>query len=171
MQERFTSRDPNVKMTWELVKIHSTPRIVSNRMAQPPFPGADDKEQPTAIRQVVVRLSTRQRLVLTHTEPESQTLNTASGIATERRKLAWSPDGLHSEIRQGQKRIEDDEVVDEHERDVVEYMVMQRWMKKGKEEQWKVWGFMDKTTVESIEKDQKKMEETQAYEAANPSPL
>lgn len=61
--------------------------------------------------------------------------------------------------------------MDEHTKDMVEYIVMQRRMWKGKEEPWKVWGFVEKTTVESIERDTEKTEQMMAYDAAHPNAL
>lgn len=145
-------------MSWKLLRRDWFPRVVSNRFTVFPIPGADDRDAPTAIRQVVLRMKTRQLLTI-------QQKTAAKTDARDRRKkpLAWSPDGVQLEAE------EDKPVVSEtHEKDVIEYIVMQQRMMRGRLEPWAVWGFGEKTTLKLIRDDQKAVEQTQEYDQANP---
>lgn len=155
-------------MKWELVSkpLLFSSRIVSNRYAPLPFPGADDPYAPSTIRQMVVRISSRQRLTIERDED----------VETERRRalesLAWSPDGTTASSRAADLDVEAVEsVVQEEpvEKNVVEYIVLQKKMVKGTDEPWKVWGFANKTTWEKMEADNKADADMMAYEAAHPT--
>jgi protein MBA1 len=159
-------------MTWELLSykpslpipifdVFANPRVVSNRMAQLPIPGAESRETPTAIRQVVLRISSKQRLGISR-ESASSTLSGSD----KRRQLKWTPDG--EEILAEEEELAQPDV---HEKDVVEYLVLQRRLLKGEEEPWKVWGFANATTLESIEKNEEQEKLTLEYNAAHPSAL
>jgi mitochondrial protein MBA1 len=148
-------------MTWRLVKGPKW-RLVSNRMAQLPVPGADDRNAPSVIRQVVVRISSRQKLIIDRDSP-----NIIAKPRRGTRELKWVPDG--TQLNRDEAREEEEYTVDEHEKDVVEYIVLQKRIMKGEEEPWKVWGFMDNTTVESLKEEDKMADRIAEYDAAHPS--
>jgi protein MBA1 len=120
-----------------------------------PIPGAEDRNGPTALRQVVLRLKTRQRLTIER-KPEDRK-STPKGPG---RRLAWTPDGVQPEVKKGVQVPE----VETHENDVVEYILMQQRMLKGQEEEWKVWGFVNRTTLESIAEDEKFIEQNELWQ-------
>jgi protein MBA1 len=49
---------------------------------------------------------------------------------------------------------------------VVEYLVLQKRVIRGKEEDWKVWGFAEESTPERIEKDEEYWRKTLDLQAA-----
>jgi len=162
--KRIDARPSNVDLSWQLVRHLSSPRVMSNRFSIFPFPGADDSRAPCAFRQVVIRLKTRQRLTI-ECNDDAATSSRRLGAAQRRRKaLAWSPDGpqLSAEAEQAEAETEAEPI----EKDVTEYMVLQRVMWKGVEEGWKVWGFVDKTTLESYEQSEKVQKEMIAADVA-----
>lgn len=169
--KRIASRPANVDLSWQLVRHLSAPRVLSNRFTIFPFPGADDSRAPCAFRQLVVRLKTRQRLTIERNDP--QVHSHLSSTTKGRKALAWSPDGPQrlpaaneaeaAEAEAAETQTETEPI----EKDVTEYMLLQRRMWKGVEEPWKVWGFVDKTTLESIEKSAKQEQEILEFESRN----
>jgi protein MBA1 len=139
-------------MTWHLSSI-SRPLIVSSRAMPIPSEGTDSRKAPTAIQQVVFKIKSRQRLVIEREDLYS------SGSAPSTEKLPWSPDGAH------EAAVEDEVRPDVHEKRVVEYMVLQRKYWKGEMEPWKVWGFADPTTLETLRMDEEWTEKSNAWEA------
>lgn len=166
--KRIESRPPNVDISWHLIRHLSSPRVMANRFTIFPFPGADDRGAPCAFRQVVVRLKTRQRLTIERSDDTASSSLRLNAAQKGRRALAWSPDGpqLVAEAQQSGAEAEAEAVETEPiEKDVTEYMVLQRIMWKGVEEGWKVWGFVDKTTLESYEKAEESQQELVAADA------
>ncbi|KAF2205104.1 hypothetical protein GQ43DRAFT_363185 [Delitschia confertaspora ATCC 74209] len=122
-RKQLASLPKDEMMSWRLLKHLSRPRIVSNRATPLPLPG--DSE--AALRQVVVRLHTRQLVEKWETQKKAQ--------------------------------------VNSVEKDVVEYVVLQRIMRRGKEEDWKVWGFANETTYQELKEEQKRIEQMSEWEA------
>jgi protein MBA1 len=100
------------KVKWELVTYNKPPRIMSNRAATLPIEGA-------AVRQAVVRISSRQRLT------------------------RFKPNGT---VVPGTGR----------EKDVVEFVVLQRKFWQWKEDEWQVWGTTEETTMGKVEEEERK---------------
>ncbi|KAF2265313.1 hypothetical protein CC78DRAFT_567679 [Lojkania enalia] len=135
-------------------------RIVSNRAMSIPFPGYDA----TGLRQVIVRVHTRQRLTMTR---KTVRRSRQSG-RQETYSISWNPDGEPPE------RIHADIVGPlsfTFERDIVEYVVLQRRVVRGEAEEWKVWGLTEPSTTQSIAKDKKYIEDMRQYEAEKPGLL
>ncbi|KAF2021727.1 hypothetical protein BU24DRAFT_417359, partial [Aaosphaeria arxii CBS 175.79] len=159
LTQRIAARPEDMKMTWELVSADKRPRVVSHKATKLPIPGEeDDKTAPTALRQVVYRLKTRQRLTITRRDSAAS----SQPKSAKGRSPKWSPDGHKIQEKKAEP------LVDVHEKDVIEYVVLQQRMLRGKMEGWKVWGFASPTTLEKIEKDRKYQDDTEAYQAANP---
>jgi protein MBA1 len=126
----------------------------------------------TAYRQVVVRLVSEQSL---RTIPLSSSSPTSAPRRTLHR-LPWVPDTARQQAEkqhQREKKLEDDiDVVAEdafaenaEPKTVVDYLVLQKRVIRGKEEEWKVWGFAEESTPSVIERDQeywRKMLDVQA---------
>ncbi|KAF2176170.1 hypothetical protein K469DRAFT_35077 [Zopfia rhizophila CBS 207.26] len=144
----LAGRPKNKHLSWQLLSYLSKPRIVSNRMAPLPIEGFKE----TGLRQVVVRLHTRQ-LLTTRTEPRIS--------KKQYKELAWTPDGVQPE------EVKDE--VEEKEENVVEYVVLQRRMVRGQEEDWLVWGFADETTTEKIREDEEFERLLSKYNAEHPA--
>ena len=103
---RMSARPRGEKTVWELVKYNKRAKIVSHRAARLPIDGA-------AVRQAVVRLSSRQKL------------------------SRYSADGR---LVKGTGK----------ERDVVEYLVVEKSYWNWKEGDWRVWGTTEETKLETV---------------------
>lgn len=103
---RIGNRARGEKVVWELVKYNKRAQVVSHRAARLPIEGA-------AIRQAVVRISSRQKLT------------------------RYGPSG--APVKGTGK-----------EKDVVEYVVVQKKYWKWKADDWQVWGTTEETKFEDI---------------------
>jgi mitochondrial protein MBA1 len=150
------SQDLSSKLPW-LNTGKLSARIVSNRMGHLPISGASDRKTPSAVRQVVLRIASRQVLTV-----EREIDGKGKGSKAEKlAKLAWRPEGANE-----QAEDEFDWAIERHPKDVVEYVVMQRRMLRGNEEDWKVWGFTEPTTMESMREAERFEKESRAYSAS-----
>lgn len=104
---RIATRPRGEKTVWEIVKYNKRAKLMSNRAARLPLDG-------WAIRQAVVRISSRQKL----------TRYRANGTVVP---------GTGKE------------------KDVVEYIVLQKMYSNWKDAEWKVWGTTDVTTLPDLE--------------------
>ncbi|KAF2653973.1 hypothetical protein K491DRAFT_779943 [Lophiostoma macrostomum CBS 122681] len=171
LKERWAARPADVTMTWKLLDRSQdlssklpwlntgklSARIVSNRMGHLPISGASDRKTPSAVRQVVLRIASRQVLTV-----EREIDGKGKGSKAEKlAKLAWRPEGANE-----QAEDEFDWAIERHPKDVVEYVVMQRRMLRGNEEDWKVWGFTEPTTMESMREAERFEKESRAYSAS-----
>ena len=146
-------------MTWRL---HSKPKatIVSHR-AQP----LGEEQPDTAYRQVVVRLVSNQSLTITRGHSSSFSPHSPASSNPP----IWRPDTARKSLLEHkqslQKRKDEgehvsmtkftNEFMDNGEvKKVVEYLVMQRRVIRGVEEDWKIWGFAMESTPERIKMDE-----------------
>lgn len=109
---RIASRARGERVEWELVRYNGAAKVVSHRAARIP------NTEGMAIRQAVVRVSSRQKLT-----------------------RSKSGKGGKVEILGGSGK----------EKDVVEYLVVQRFMRDWKEGEWRVWGTTGETSLEDVE--------------------
>lgn len=110
-KSRIASRPRNERLRWTLHKFIRGPKFVSHRIAILPYKGS-------AIRQVVVRMRSRQSL--------AQMVSRGPG----------RPDALIQGTGE--------------EKDVSEYLVLQRRMWKEIEEPWMVWGTTEETDPDTV---------------------
>ena len=82
----------------------------------------------------------------------------------------WKPHGVTSQTTKtaGNEPSEPGHGTHEHEREVIEYVVLQRRMLKGVEEPWKLWGFVDKSTLEGVRKDERTTDAMYKYQQEHP---
>jgi protein MBA1 len=112
------------------------------------------EDQPdTAFRQVVVRITSKQRL-------ENKFAN--NPVATGERKVAkgrapgWAPLDVKKSEPKAKSKPKTKAVTKNTEttKEVVEYFVLQKRVNRGVEDkQWKVWGFTQESTPERLEED------------------
>ncbi|KAF2796072.1 hypothetical protein K505DRAFT_416017 [Melanomma pulvis-pyrius CBS 109.77] len=156
-RKRLERRPADVKMEWKIVR-HARAwgtRIVSDRATEANFPGCPQ----TAIRQVVVRIKTRQRFQAKRAPAASPQEQPRKA----KRALKWTPDGREpTEVDGDAKR--DLGITPAKEEDVVEYLVLQKMVKRGVEGDWKVWGFASETTLESLKEDEEYERNLIAYQ-------
>lgn len=135
---KLAARPANRRMRWQVVKELSKPRLVSHRGAQLPF---KVQEEDGGIRQCVVRLHTLQRLQ-SGTVKEGGSSRAVLPLAA-RRSASVAPKAEVEEEVEWQAPIE---------KEVTEYMVIQRWLIRGQEEPWVLWGYTGETTAEDLTK-------------------
>jgi len=165
-------------MSWRLISYRPTPwllrkisfnridlsaRIMSHR-AQP----LGDEQPDTAYRQVVVRIASRQRLTLSASATaDKEGGDISSEIQVPIRKLRWAPESTKRGKEKKNKSREVAGFVDNgKERDVVEYLVLQKRLIRGREEEWKVQGFAVEHTPERLEEDEEYWRKTLDAQAA-----
>jgi len=179
---RMSHRAPSTHLTWTLSSYTSSPKIVSNRAA--PLPHMEH----SGIRQVVVRIASKQVLA-TWTDEQARKAVKAriKALKAEGKEITpalravekeeakqvmvagnsgYSPIAAHKIHR---ALVEDQEALggmERVEREVTEYLVLQKRMLEGEEEDWMVWGFAEESTPEVLEKDVKVMKELEAYQKA-----
>jgi protein MBA1 len=156
-------------MTWKVIKSRNWPatRVVSNRALELSLPGHPQ----TWIRQVVIRVKTRQRLVAKQsptTKPEVQAQIQQPISKGKRKALAWTPDGGKPSTEVEEAAVEnavEAPLSTETEKDVTEYLVLQKRVLLGVEDkEWKIQGFASETTLESIASDEKYIREMIAFQ-------
>lgn len=126
-------------MAWQLLKFKSA-RIVSHRAVP-----LGDEVPDTAFRQCIVRLESEQQL----------SVGSVSSSATQRRTrgLAWMPESARAGRHAAGAKS--NAAAKQTVRDtVVEYVVMQTRVMRGKPEDWKLWGFTKATTPEILQEDE-----------------
>jgi len=130
MLARLSHRPETERLHWVLVQYLKNARLVSHRATALPM---KIKGEDVGIRQAVVKIVSLQRL--------------------QRGQLRSSR--LHSRGTKGGNefwRFEQEDVEWEPEREkiVVEYVVLQTLLIEGKEQPWKIWGFVEETKVEDL---------------------
>ncbi|CAO2657659.1 Nn.00g037850.m01.CDS01 [Neocucurbitaria sp. VM-36] len=149
-EDRIAARGP-LNINWKLLKWRSA-RVVSHRAS----PLGEDNPD-TAYRQVVVRLESVQALSIT------ESYQTPTSVPSRRGNkgpsgLAWIPEEAKAKsvraVQQEEGGFGGQFVDNGKQKTVVEYLVLQKRVIKGKEEEWKVWGFADESTPQKIEEDE-----------------
>lgn len=125
---RLSHRPKGEKWKWTLNSYVGTPRVVSNRAGRLPF-DAGPGDRGSALRQVVVRIRSKQTLVKERVEDKSKKRKPGKGD---------NADAAVQDI--GVPRA----------KEVTEYLVLQRRMWRGVEEPWIVWGLAEETTLEKL---------------------
>ncbi|KAF2132258.1 hypothetical protein P153DRAFT_364690 [Dothidotthia symphoricarpi CBS 119687] len=149
---RIASRGP-ITMTWN-VQTWKSARVVSHRASAQ----SEDVAPDTAYRQVVIRLETVQVLSIQPTN--APTKAPRSSTSSARGVPRWVPDGAPDAkaarvVEAQSSDVEQLPFVDNGvPRTVVEYLVMQRRVVRGVEENWKIWGFMQPSTPASLKVDE-----------------
>jgi protein MBA1 len=156
-------------MMWKLHKFKSV-RIVSHRAS----PIGEDHPD-TAYRQAVIRLESVQSL----TRRMGNKANT-KGL----QKAAWLPDAVREQQEKSRMAVQKQrdengmETVETHntqgqfaktgvKKTVVEYIVLQQRVVQGKPEEWKVWGFTEESTPESVQEDEEYWRRTVDMQASS----
>lgn len=131
LRGRILQRAPNTFLRWSVKKQLSAPKLCSFKAAALPYEKSEDRTERNAQIQAVVKLHTLQSLqhAKKTSKREGKTNKNAGKIVT----------------------IEED-VGAEEEKESIEYVVIQRTLRKGKMGPWQVWGFADEMTLAQIEK-------------------
>ena len=130
LRHRVSLRPQGQTLRWKLVKYLSQPRLVSYKSAMLPGQTGDTAYERNGIVQAVVRIHSMQALQRVQ---RSQ--------ARENGRLV-----IREEALDGDK---------ERPKETVEYVVVQKMLRRGKEGDWMLWGFAEATTLDKIEKEER----------------
>lgn len=126
LRGRIAQRAPNTYLEWSAKKQLSPPRLCSYKAVALPGTKDEGKNERNCQVQAVVRLHTLQ--ALQHVKRVTK--------------------------RVGNKiRTEEERVGREEEKESYEYMVLQRTIRRGKVNDWQIWGFTDETRLRDVEKE------------------
>ncbi|KAF2477274.1 uncharacterized protein BDR25DRAFT_300262 [Lindgomyces ingoldianus] len=169
----LAARPATQTITWRLLKHHRSPVIVSNRSYKFSQRGFEE----SAMRQITIRFRTRQ-LITTYDKPKVvptsrgkqkynplQSLARPANINPVDADVLWTPSGPKP-----REEVEGDggPSISRIEKDVDEYVVFQRMMKRGKEEEWKIWGWATPTDLKSIKEEDEFMRKMEEFNLAHP---
>ncbi|KAF2034411.1 hypothetical protein EK21DRAFT_56584 [Setomelanomma holmii] len=165
LKNRIEARG-SLQMDWKLQKCSA--RIVSHRASL-----MGDDLPDTAFRQAVIRLDTTQVLTMTpgkdgasKSKSSKPSWTPYASKSSSPKGLRWKPENVKVQAQKdGPETTSIDFVDNGVPKKVVEYLVMQRRVVKGKEEDWKIWGFAQESTPEVIEEDEAYWRKTMAAQA------
>jgi protein MBA1 len=130
LRGRVQQRAPNTYLRWSVKKQLASPRLCSFKAAVLPGPKGESAEERNAQIQAVVKLHTLQSLQ--HVKKVSKRVN--NRIVTQ-----------------------EELVGSEEEKESVEYVVVQKTLRRGKMNNWQVWGFTNETSLNQLlQEDEKK---------------
>ena len=153
-KDRIAARGSGVKLDWKIVKGPKV-QIVSHRAS---MMGQDVEEG--GFRQIVLRVTSTQELSILGTGSVEKRASSKGKGNTTTTGRQWTPKGPVKPC--SQVDIVDDADVQvvgaqskKERKKVVEYMVIQKKFMQGKEDpHWKIWGFTQESTPESIAVDE-----------------
>ncbi|CAE7205456.1 hypothetical protein CFE70_008629 [Pyrenophora teres f. teres 0-1] len=172
LKHRIAARG-NLHMNWQIHGDISS-RIVSHRAAP-----VGESRPDTAYRQLVIRLKSTQSV--TRSLVGSQAAPSSTGPRHATKKLAWMPDAAREQMQRERKeqaesggarhvrQLEKRAVFVDNgvPKTVVEYLVLQKRVIEGEEEQdWKVWGFAQETTPTLLKEDEEYWRSMLNYQTA-----
>jgi protein MBA1 len=129
LRGRVQQRAPNTYLRWSVKKQLSSPKLCSFKAAVLPGPKGESSEERNAQIQAVVKLHTLQSLQ--HVKKVSKRVN--------------------------QKMVTSEELIGaEEEKESVEYVVLQKTLRRGKMNNWQLWGFTNETTLNQLLKEDAK---------------
>ncbi|KAF1982839.1 hypothetical protein K402DRAFT_397172 [Aulographum hederae CBS 113979] len=144
-------RPKNELWEWRCPKYHAV-KVVSHRAGRMPVEmlgaSAEGGDKGNAMRQVIFRIDSTQELrkydVKTKGRVDPLTLASSTGEALKHRKPTYNtPDNQNQNQEKGALK-------EQVEKRVTEYLVIQRRMVQGVEDEWQVWGHARETLVEEI---------------------
>ncbi|EMC98549.1 hypothetical protein BAUCODRAFT_32606 [Baudoinia panamericana UAMH 10762] len=154
LQKRIGLRPANTAMRWRLHKYLSRPRTVSYKATLLPPATAVSKYERNAMVQAVVRIHSLQSLQRVQRVSERN----------ERGQLRVRDVVLDS---QGREVPETElELMPKDAKESVEYVVVQKFHRAGKEGNWELWGTTEETTLERLESDQKALQDAVKAQSA-----
>lgn len=124
LRGRLNTRAPGTSQHWSITKHLSSPKLVSYKAAAFPGPPKEPKDEKNVQVQAVVRLHTLQRLQNLRQQHKRVGRELVSEMVAEGRAT---------------------------EKESVEYVVVQKATRRGKEGRWMVWGFAEETGLAKVE--------------------
>ncbi|KAH9868256.1 hypothetical protein J1614_007328 [Plenodomus biglobosus] len=155
-RERIRARG-NLEVTWKLHEWKSV-KVVSHRSA----PLGEDQPD-TAYRQVIIRLESLQSITRKQIDDVATAAVKEPSYKSMRKQPAWIPEEAREKLKQAPKTDEaekskqlaaaEDFAHNGEIRTVVEYLVLQKRVIRGVEQDWKILGFTEETTPERLKSD------------------
>ncbi|KAK4892893.1 hypothetical protein LTR27_008621 [Elasticomyces elasticus] len=145
LRRRISQRAPNTGLKWTVHKYLSKPKCMSYKAAYYPPQKGELKTERNGILQAVVRLHSLQSLqhFKKITVRDGHQKLVVKEVATD---------------AQGNEVLEVAEgVVPKDAKESVEYLVVQKSLRMGKESPWMVWGTTEETKVKDLRKDKRSM--------------
>jgi protein MBA1 len=130
LRGRVLQRAPNTFLRWSVKKQLSSPKLCSYKAAVLPGPKGEDSGERNAQIQAVVKLHTLQSLQHAKKTSKREGRGSTARFVTIEESIGA-----------------------EEQKESVEYVVIQRTLRKGKMGPWQVWGFTDEMTLAQIEKE------------------
>ena len=147
LKQRVSQRSPNTALKWTLHKHLSKPRLASYKAALMPKQKDQLSGESNGVVQAVVRLHTLQSLQ----HLKRITLRDDMGKIVEREVVV--------DVHGREVPPVEDGAVPKDAKEAVEYFVIQKSLRKGKEGPWKVWGTAEEMTMERINREDKKRQQ------------
>ncbi|KAI7490267.1 hypothetical protein KC357_g2029 [Hortaea werneckii] len=147
LRSRIAQRNPNTGLKWTLHKYLSRPKLASYRAAIFPEQKGEKNTERNGIIQAVVRIHSLQSL---------QHIKRVS-TRDANQKLVVREVPVDSQGRELEALKED--AIPANAKDAVEYVVIQKVIRKGKESRWMIWGTTEETTMSKIKQDQNKSQQ------------
>lgn len=130
LRGRLMNRAPNTFLRWEVKRQVAKPKLCSYKAAVLPGPKGESSAERNAQIQAVVKLHTIQSL--------------------QHVKKVQKREGHHKRIVTALENIGAEE-----EKESIEYVVLQRTLRKGKVNPWQIWGFTEETSLAKIEQEER----------------
>lgn len=132
LRTRVGNRQVNTWLKWTLHKYLSKPRLVSYKVVVMPGEKGVSRREQSGLQQAVVRIHSLQSLQ--HMKRES--------VRGDDGKLVTRETPIEGAANMGGK----------DGKETVEYIVVQKWLRRGKHGPWMIWGTTGETTLRDLDK-------------------
>lgn len=139
LRSRLSKRPQNTYIRWTLHRYITAPKLVSHKVAM--LPNAKGGLSSDGILQAVVRIHSLQSL--RHIKRVSTKEKGGRGETTKEVLVDAQGRELPAEQDSQEAALKD-------AKELVEYMVVQKSVRKGKEEEWMLWGTAEETTLQKL---------------------
>lgn len=146
LRSRIAERPQNVYLKWRLHKYLSKPKLSSFKVAKAPqAKGEKSIGETTGLMQAVVRIHSLQSL---------QHIRRAK---VKEKGMSFTKE-IPVDVQGRELRVEGslEQMAEKSAKETLEYVVVQKMTVKGKEGPWMIWGFTEETTIDSINREERK---------------
>lgn len=143
LRARIAQRSPNTSLKWTLHRYIHRPKLASYRVVVFPEQKGETNKDRNGLIQAVVRIQSLQSL------QHLKRVRTRDG----RNQLSVKEVAVDAQGREMEPLEEG--VVPSNAKESVEYFVVQKVLKKGKEGRWMVWGTTEEMTLEKMAKEER----------------
>ncbi|KAK5113155.1 hypothetical protein LTR85_010973 [Meristemomyces frigidus] len=144
LRSRIGQRPPNTALRWTLHRYLSRPRLVSYRAAIMPGQKGETSSEKNGAVQAIVRIQSLQSLQ--HVRRTSS--RDATGKLTVKEVIVDAQGREVAPVEEGE--------VPRDAKESVEYLVVQKSLRRSREGPWMIWGTAEETTLDKVRKEDKK---------------